>query len=220
MTRDQILAIVSTVVAEELVGLKAELMGHVERAVATKPLPPFVPPPVWTEGRHCAGVTVRHRNGLFLARRDTEGEPGKDDGWLPLLVGLAGLDLHWEGERTVALRAMLSDGTCYVMIRTFAVPIVRGYWSADADYEPGDRVFRFGEFHALQASKGIEPGSAGSEGRWLKVGGKTAKPEKRAFALTNEGELTESGHVIGSLKPLITEVLDDLLAKHSAVKSH
>ena len=34
--------------AEELVAVKAELMGHVERAVAAKPLPPFVPPPVWT----------------------------------------------------------------------------------------------------------------------------------------------------------------------------
>ena len=97
MTRDEILAIVSTVVADELVGVKAELASHVERAVAAKPLPPFVPPPVWTEGRHGAGVVVRHRNGLFLARRDTEGEPGKDDAWLPLLVGLAGLDLRWEG---------------------------------------------------------------------------------------------------------------------------
>ena len=108
-------------------------------------------------------MTVRHRNGLFLARRDTEGEPGKDDAWLPVLVGVAGLDLRWEGERTVALRAMLSDGTSYEMVRTLAVPIVRGYWSADAEYEAGDRVFRFGEYHALQASKGIEPGSAGNE---------------------------------------------------------
>jgi hypothetical protein len=215
MTRDEILIIVSTVVAEELVGVKAELTSHVDRAVAAKPVPPFVPPPVWTEGRHGAGVTVRHRNGLFLARRDTAGEPGRDEAWLPLLVGLAGLDMRWEGERTVALRAMLSDGTTYEMIRTLAVPIVRGYWSPDVDYQLGDRVFRFGEFHALRASKGIEPGSAGSEETWLKVGGKNAKPEKRAFALTREGELMESGHVIGSFKPLIAEVLDDLLAKHS-----
>jgi hypothetical protein len=79
-------------------------------------------------------------------------------------------------------------------------------------------VFRFGEFHALQASKSVEPGSAGSEETWLKVGGKNAKPEKRAFALTKEGELTESGRVIGSFKPLISEVLDNLLEKHSGVK--
>src|SRR5262249_29854740 len=158
--RDQILAIVSTVVAEELVSVKAELMSHVDRAVAAKPLPPFVPPPIWTEGRHGAGVMVRHRNGLFLARRDTEGEPGRAEACLPLLIGLAGLDLRWEGERTVALRAVLSDGTSYEMIRTLAVPIVRGYWSADTAYESGDRVFRFGEFHALQASKSVEPGRA------------------------------------------------------------
>jgi hypothetical protein len=134
-------------------------------------------------------------------------------------VGVAGLDLRWEGERTVALRAMLSDGTSYEMIRTLAVPIVRGYWSADSGYEEGDRVFRFGEFHALQASKGIEPGSAGSEEHWLKVSGKNAKPEKRVFALSCEGELTESGHVIGSFKQLISEVLDDLLRKHSRAKT-
>ena len=140
---------------------------------------------------------------------------GRTTRWLPLLVGLAGLDLRWEGERTVALRAMLSDGTSYEMIRKLAVPIVRGYWSADADYEPGDRVFRFGEYHALAPSKGIEPGSAGGEETWLKVGGKNARPEKRAFALSDDGELTESGHVIGSLKPLIVSVLDDLLGKHS-----
>lgn len=215
MTRDEILAVVSTVVADELVGIKAELNAQVERAVAAKALPPFVPPPVWTEGRHGAGVTVRHRNGLFAARRDTEGEPGRDDAWLPVLVGLAGLDLRWQGERTVALRAMLSDGTSYEMVRTFALPIVRGYWSADADYEAGDRVFRFGEYHALVPSKGIEPGSAGAEETWLKVGGRNAKPEKRAFALSEDGELTESGHVIGSFKPLIVSVLDDLLGKHS-----
>ena len=128
---------------------------------------------------------------------------------------MAGLDLRFEGERTVALRAMLSDGTSYEMIRKLAVPIVRGYWSADADYEAGDRVFRFGEYHALVPSKGIEPGSAGSEEHWLKVGGRNARPEKRAFALSDDGELTESGHVIGSFKPLIVSVLDDLLGKHS-----
>jgi hypothetical protein len=98
------------------------------------------------------------------------------------------------------------------------VPIVRGYWSADTAYEPGDRVFRFGEFHALQASKSVEPGRAGSEEHWLKVGGKNAKPEKRAFALTDEGELMESGHVIGSFKPMIAEVLDELLTKHAGAK--
>src|SRR5262249_30375690 len=148
----------------------------------------------------------------------TEGEPGKDEAWLPLLVGVAGLDLRWEGERTVALRAMLSDGTSYEMIRTLAVPIVRGYWSPDVDYQLGDRVFRFGEFHALQASKGIEPSSPDSEEHWLKVGGKNAKPDKRSFAFTRDGDLTEFGHVIGSFKPLVTEVLDELLAKHSGIK--
>src|SRR5947208_12930194 len=106
MTREEIITLIATVVGEEVLGAKAELVGHVERAVAAKPLPPFVPPAAWTEGRHGAGITVRHRNGLFLARRDTADEPPAD-AWLPILVGVAGLDLRWEGERTVALRAML-----------------------------------------------------------------------------------------------------------------
>ena len=61
MNRDEIIAIVSTVIAEHMVDAKQELSEHVERAVAAKPLPPFVPPPVWTEGRH--GATPRASRG-------------------------------------------------------------------------------------------------------------------------------------------------------------
>ena len=214
MTRDQILAIVTEVLAGEIALMRDELETRIDRRVDAKPVPPFVPPPVWTAGRHGAGVSVRHRNGLFMARRDTEDEPGRGDGaWLPLVVGLAGLDLRWTGERQLAVRAALSDGTTYELLHQIAVPIVRGYWSAEADYDVGDRVFRFGEFHALQASRGVEPGASGSEETWLKVGGKNSRA-MLPLAIDDEGEISEGGRVIGSIKPLVARLLDELITRH------
>jgi len=214
MTRDQILAIVTEVLAGEIALMRDELETRIDRRVDAKPVPPFVPPPVWTAGRHGAGVSVRHRNGLFMARRDTEDEPGRGDGaWLPLVVGLAGLDLRWTGERQLAVRAALSDGTTYELLHRIAVPIVRGYWTADADYEVGDRVFRYGEFHALEASRGVEPGSPGSEETWLKVGGKNARA-MLPLSIDDEGEISEGGRVIGSIKPLVARLLDELITRH------
>jgi hypothetical protein len=214
MNRDEMLALVSDVLAGELTILRDELETRIDRRVDGKALPPFVPPKAWTEGRHGAGVSVRHRNGLFVARRDTETEPGRDDGaWLPLVVGIAGLDLRWTGERDVAFRAALSDGTVYELTRHIPVPIVRGYWSADADYDIGDRVFRFGEFHAQQPSKGVEPGTPGSETAWLKVGGKNAR-STLALSIDDEGEISEGGRVVGSIKPLVARLLDELVKRH------
>jgi hypothetical protein len=192
--------------------LEEEIERQVERRVGAKPVPPFVPPPIWTVGRHGAGIVVRHRNGLFMARRDTESEP-PDEAWLPVLVGVAGLDIRFQSDREVALRAALSDGTQYEMVRNIAIPIVRGYWDAETNYDTGDRVFRHGEFHALKASRGVEPGGPGSDEVWLKVGGKNTKLGARAFALTDDGDLTESGHVIGSFKPLIRDLLEELVGR-------
>lgn len=205
MKREDVDAMVADAMAEHFMRLRTDFEAHIDRRIAEKPLPPFVPPMPWTPGRHGAGAVVRHRNGVFSARRDTEREPGTDEAWLPILVGLAGIDLRWEGERTVALRAMLSDGTSYEMIRTLAVPIVRGYWSAEAEYEPGDRVFRFGEWHAVQSSRAIDPTSPAADGIWLKVSGKQARG--LAFTLDDEGTFFEGGRAAGSLKPLIEKLL-------------
>lgn len=214
MNRDQLLALVTEVLAGELSLLRDDLEARIDRRVDTKALPPFVPPPAWTEGRHGAGVSVRHRNGLFVARRDTETEPGRDDGaWLPLVVGIAGLDLRWTGERDVAFRASLSDGTHYELMRHIPVPIVRGYWLAEVDYEIGDRVFRWGEFHALEPSRGVEPGTPGSESKWLKVGGKNARA-MLPLTIDDEGEISEGGRVLGSIKPLVARLLDELIKRH------
>lgn len=210
MNRDQIIELITQVMGDELTLLRDDMVRRIDRAVADKPLPPFVPPPVWAAGTHAASAVVRHANGIFMARRDTSSEPPDDD-WLPLVVGIAGMDMRMDDERTLALRARLSDGTHCEMVRTLAVPITRGDWSADIDYAEGDRVFRAGEYHALKASKGIEPGTDDSA-VWLKVGGKTRKA--LSLSLDDDGNMTESGRVIGSIKPMVRELLADLANKH------
>lgn len=214
MTREELDALVADSLAEEFDRLRGDLEARIDRGVAARPIPPFTPPPIWTEGAYGAGATVRAHGGIFYARRDTSGHPGDDDGaWLPLVVGLAGFDMRWTDERTVRLFARLSDGTVVESVRSIEVPIVRGYWDAETDYAPGDRVFRYGEFHATAPSRGVDPTLPGWEASWLKVGGRHAA---RALALVvdDDGTIREGGKAIGSLRPLFAKLLDELLAKH------
>src|ERR1044072_3226398 len=94
MKTDDLDALLADIIAEHFARLRVDI----ERMIDAKALPPFVPPGVWTEGRHAAGVVVRHNNGLFSARRDTNDEP-PSDAWLPLLVGIASVALDWSDER-------------------------------------------------------------------------------------------------------------------------
>ena len=213
MTPDEIREIVVEAMAEEFARIRADLESRVDRLVAAKAIPPFLPPPVWTEGRHGAGHVVRAFNGLFMARRDTEAMPGDDESWLPILVGVAGFDMKWESDRELTLWVRLSDGREVKSQRKFDVPLVRGHWCPDTTYEPGDRVFRGGEWHAEKPNTGMEPGAPESEGFWLKVGGK----HQRAllFALSRDGVLSVEGREIGSIKPLVADLLADLTATHA-----
>lgn len=203
MNRDDVDGLIADVLAEHFARLRSDLEARADR----RALPPFAPPAAWSAGRHGASSVVRHRNGLFAARRDTDAEPGTDEAWLPLLVGVASLEFEWD-ERTLVVRAALSDGAVVEISRELTVPIVRGYWDAEQDYRPGDRVIRFGEWHATQPSKGVDPASADAGGHWLKVSGKQARGP--AFTLDDEGTLFEGGRAAGSLKPLI----ETLLAKY------
>jgi hypothetical protein len=207
MTRDQIIEVITQLVGD----LEARVEERIDRAVAAKPVPPFVAPAVWTPGRHGACTMVRHRNGVFCARRDTDGEPGRDDAWLPLVVGIAAVDEHWDDDRTQSTRTELSDGTTIETVRRFAVPIVRGIWDAEFYYAPGDRVIRFGEWHATAPSKGIDPSTSEGQACWLKVAGKGMRA--LAFTLDRDGTMFESGHEIGSLKPMVAELFARLTGK-------
>lgn len=216
MNREEADALIADLMAEHFARLAAELEARIERAIAAKPLPPFVPPPVWAEGkRYAAGSSVRWRNGLFYAQRDSEEEPGQDEAWLPLVVGLAGFDVQWSDERTFVARATLSDGRTIECQRDFAVPIVRGHWHPETTYLPGDRVFRFGEWHATAMSLGVDPNSTKAEGHWEKVGGKYAK-SVLALAIDDEGTISESGREIGSIKPLVQGLLTKLVSERAA----
>lgn len=212
MTREEFEAMAAEVLADQFAQLRADLESAVERLVATKALPPFVPPAPWLAGTHGAGVVVRHRNGLFMARRDTASEP-PDDAWLPLLVGLAGVDVSFTGDRVLTVRANLSDGTKTEAAQEFAVPIMRGSWEPEAIYHPGDRVLKGGEYQATAESVGVDPSTPAGLEVWVRVGGKA---RSLRFTMTDDGDLSESGQFVGSIKPLMTRLLDDLLKRHAA----
>lgn len=206
MKTDELESVLADLFAEHI----AQLRVDIERMIDAKALPPFVPPPVWTLGRHGAGAVVRHKNGLFSARRDTEDEP-PTDAWLPLLVGIAGVDFRWSDDRTMQMRVMLSDGTVVETEREFTMPIARGLWSPDSDYREADRVVRFGDWQALKPSKGIDPHGDAAEGVWVKVTGKSARVA--SFKLDDDGTMFEGGHRIGSIKPLVSDLLRDLVSQ-------
>jgi hypothetical protein len=215
MSRDEIDALVADVMAEHFARLRADLEAAIERAIAAKPLPPFMPPPVWTEGKHGAGTVVRAHGGLFCARRDTTAQPLMDDdgSWLPLVVGLAGFDMRWVDDHKFVCMARLSDGRLVEAEREIAVPIVRGYWSAETNYLPGDRVFRYGEHSAVKMSMGVDPTSADAEGVWEKVGGKYART--LTWVLDEASlMLSENGRDVGSIRPGLLSVVEEALAKH------
>lgn len=214
MKREEIDALVADVMAEHFARLRGDLEALIERAIAAKPIPPFLPPPIWTEGKHGAGSVVRAHGGIFYARRDTVDEPGNNNGaWLPLVVGLAGFDMRWLDDHRFVCMARLSDGRVVNTEREIAVPIVRGYWNAETNYLPGDRVFRYGEHSAVKMSMGVDPTSAEAEGTWEKVGGKYARPLTWALDEAT-GMLTENGRDVGSVKTLFARVVDEALAKH------
>jgi hypothetical protein len=217
MTRDEIDALVADVMAEHFARLRADLEAMIERAIAAKPVPPFLPPPVWTEGKHGAGSVVRAFGGLFMARRDTTATPLLDDdgSWLPLVVGLAGFDMRWVDDHKFVCMAHLSDGRVVETEREIAVPIVRGYWNAEHTYLPGDRVFRYGEHSALKLSLGVDPTGPEAEGIWEKVGGKYARALTWSLDEAT-GVLSENGRDVGSIRTLFVGVVEEALAKHLA----
>lgn len=203
MKTDDLDALLADIIADHFARLRVD----VERMIDAKALPPFTPPGVWVEGRHAAGVVVRHNNGLFSARRDTNDEP-PSDAWLPLLVGIAAVAFEWSDDRHMTLRVDLSDGTVVETQRDFVIPIARGWWQSDADYREGDRVLRFGDWQAAKPSKGIDPQSSDNDGHWLKVIGKGSRTA--SFKLDDNGTMYESGREIGTIRPLVANLLRDL----------
>lgn len=216
MNRVDLDAFLAEVLGDHLEVAKADLTAHVERLVAAKPLPPFVPPqPFDARAFYPAGLVVRHLNGIFSARRDTSDEP-PSDAWLPLVVGVAGIDLRWsDSDRAFICTARLSDGTLVEHKAEIAVPIVRGYWNAELMYYPGDRVFRHGEHHCLKLHMGIDPTAADAAEHWQKVGGKHARD--LVFTLDEAtGDLSENGRSVGNVRRIFAAAVAEALRKTAA----
>jgi hypothetical protein len=104
-------ATIAEIIGEHLERMRAELEHRIDQRIAAKALPPFSPPAPWTPGWHGAGSTVRHANGIFSAKRDTEETPGDGDAWLPLVVGVRSLEIVNNGSGSLTIIAHLSDGT-------------------------------------------------------------------------------------------------------------
>jgi hypothetical protein len=223
MTREQIEELIATLFSEHLARLKKLVEDNIVKAVAAKPLAPFVPPMQWIAARYSAGCTVRHRNGIFHAVRDTEGEPGVDpDGsWLPLVVGIASIDALIDG-RTMSLVVSGSDGLRASLKHDLPIPIYRGVWDEARDYTAHDMVTQKGAiWHAHSDSKGLRPGTDEGAAAWklaVKNGEKGGGQIVSSLRLSDDGDLTiadQSGeaHTVGSIKKLVAE----LLVKHGAM---
>lgn len=206
MKREDLDAFIADVLAEHLEKFKLDI----QRMVSAIALPPFLPPPMWAEGRHSAGSVVRHRNGLFSARRDTADEP-PTEAWLPVLVGIASVDIKWPDDRRMVLQVELSDGNTIETEREFNVPIARGFWNAEQKYRIGDRVLRFGEWQAIKDHVGIDPHPGDNSEYWVRVAGKQARGV--SFRLDNDGKMYESEHVIGDIRPVVHDVLAALVPR-------
>lgn len=211
MKREDLDAFIADVLGEHLEKFREQLQAMV-RAI---PLPPFAPPQPWDSRGvlYPAGLVVRHRNGLFSSRRDTTDEP-PSDAWLPLLVGVAGVTVSWPTDRKMLLAIELSDGSKVETERDFDIPLARGFWKPDQLYRVGDRVLRFGDWQAIKDSMGIDPNAPDGGDHWVKVSGKQARGV--SFKLDDEGRLYEGGHEIGTIKPVVADLLEKLLPSKAA----
>lgn len=214
MTREELESLVADVLGEQFARLKVDLMADIERAVAAKPIPPFVPPAPWVAGYYGAGLVVRHRGGIFYARRDTDGEPGIDDAWLSLLNGYVGCSVRWHDDRTLAVRHESSDGALTQATTVFPVPISRGAYDGRTLYQVGDRVTtKTHEWEAIAQTQGNDPTDPTDPEVRSKFWRKVSVKRLPNFRLDDDGNLTAGGEQVGSIKALVTKVLTDLVDK-------
>lgn len=213
-------AIVAQVIAEQMKGVfervERRIVQEVERAVAAKPLPPFVPPMPWAAARFGAGSVVRHRNGIFSALRDTDSEPGVggDGAWLPLVVGVASVSLG-AGKRELLLDIEMSDGNAQTITFDMPIPIYRGIWQEGENYATHDQVSRKGSIYsARSASVGVPPGTDSGATHW-QLAVKNERGFLPVFRIDPKGVMTctldDDVRDVGSIRDLLVEALREAL---------
>lgn len=217
---------VAQVIATQLKALVPMIEERIQavttRAVAARPLPPFVPPAAWHQASYGASAVVRHRNGIFAATRDTASEPGvePDGSWLPLLVGLSSIAATIEG-RSFVVAIELSDGTHKRLAEELPMPVYEGIWDKAGGYAENDMVTHTGSLWiAIKDSIGVQPGVDEAADTWrlaAKAGDRGPMP---TLELDDNGLLTmKSGNkTIGevSIRDFLEEALRTIMRERDA----
>lgn len=202
--------------------IEERIQAVTTKAVAARPLPPFVPPAIWRQASYGASSVVRHRNGIFAATRDTASEPGvePDGSWLPLLVGVARVGATIEG-RAFAVLIELSDGARELMTEELPMPVYEGIWDKAGGYVENDMVTHTGSLWiAIKDSIGVQPGVDEAADSWrlaAKAGDRGPMP---TLELDDNGLLTmKSGNkTIGevSIRDFLEEALRTIMREREA----
>jgi hypothetical protein len=143
------------------------------------------------------GACVTHRGGMWQAKCPTAAEPGDAaNEWRCLAVGVSNIffEQSTENPRKAVLTITLSNLDVIERSVALQIPLHKGKWEADDDYEVNDEVASDGcTWRARTASKGVEPGKSdawvlvakkgrtgpqGERGERGPVGGPGARGEK------------------------------------------
>jgi hypothetical protein len=110
------------------------------------------------EQKYQRGTWAIHDGGLWRAHSNTIGQRG----WECAVRGISSLESEWLNDRTLAIKATLSDGTQSVIERQFPVVIDRGVFKESETYYPGDGVTWGGSWWLCQVETQDKPGASDS----------------------------------------------------------
>ena len=134
--------------------------------------------------RYPLGTWARHAGGLWRASRDTDAMGEQDPvaaGWLPMVDGIAGVEILQHDERSFSLKVQLSSGAEQRHGFKLASMIYRGVYSEAQEYDTGDAVTDDNQtWVAVQPSKGVRPGTSEAWKLAARKGrnGKDAEPSR------------------------------------------
>ena len=134
--------------------------------------------------RYPLGTWTRHAGGVWRAIRDTDPLGEQDPvaaGWVPMIEGIAGVEIQQLDERSFALQVRLSSGSVQQHAFKLASMIYRGVYLDTQEYDVGDNVTDDNQtWVAVQPSKGVRPGTSEAWKLAARKGrnGKDAEPSR------------------------------------------
>lgn len=120
------------------------------------------------------GTWASHRGGLWVARKATDGM----DGWECVVVGVAGAEIGFQGERDIECVIELSDGSRTVKSAYVPAVIDRGVYRPGMEAKTGDAVSCGGSLWVAQRDTQDKPGDADSGWRLAVKKGRDGKDGK------------------------------------------